>query len=271
MIWISIISVAKNNQAGLEKTYRSIISQDINLNEIEWIVKDASSIDQTIRFLSEIENEKHLPNFRWDSSDDRSLYDGMNIAMTYMTGLYVIFLNSGDYFYSSDILSKTLTVIRNCHMELPTFLLGDDIVNNIDGRFIFRKARNINYLWHSLPCSHQAIFYNTAHIGEIKYNLKYKICGDYQFTLEIYKKYYKSHKHLGFVVPVFEAGGHAIQQRLQLCEEAYDIKKEIAMTPFLIRSFSFIAGYINNIMMHYFPRCYNAYRKLMDKFIANPQ
>jgi hypothetical protein len=69
---------------------------------------------------------------------------------------------------------------------------------------------------------------------------------------------------------VFEAGGHALQKRFQLCEEAYIIKKEIAGTPFLIRSFSFLAGYVNNILMHYFPRGYNLHRRILDKMIANP-
>ncbi|MEI6435468.1 MAG: glycosyltransferase [Bacteroidota bacterium] len=270
MIYISIISVAKNNRAGIEKTYQSIINQDIDLTQIEWIVKDAASTDQTIEKLREIEEEKRLVNFRWNSSTDAGLYDGMNIGMSYMTGLYALFLNSGDYLYSNDVLTKTVAVIRENEVNLPTFLLGDDIVDNIDGKFIFRKARALSYLWHSLPCSHQAIFYNSRHIGEVRYNLKYKICADYQFTLEIYRNNHKSHKHLGFVVPVFQAGGHAIKQRLQLCEDAYYIKKDITGTSFPVRSFSFIVGYFNNILMHYFPRCYFFYRRLMDKYIANP-
>jgi putative colanic acid biosynthesis glycosyltransferase len=270
MIDISIISVAKNNQAGLKKTYQSIIRQDIDFNKIEWVVKDAASTDQTAEWLRETEKEKKLPNFTWDSSMDKGLYDGMNIALSLAKGQYVLFLNSGDYLYTNDVLSKTVAVIRENHDNLPTFLLGDDIVDNIDKRFIFRKARDIQYLWHSLPCSHQAIFYNKSHIGNIRYNLNYPICGDYQFTLEIYRNNYHGHKHLGFIVPVFEAGGHAIRKRLQLCEEAYLIKKEIAGTPFLIRSFSFAAGYINNILMHYFPRGYHIHRRFLDKIIANP-
>jgi putative colanic acid biosynthesis glycosyltransferase len=225
MISISILSVAKNNRAGIEKTYRSIISQDIDPHEIEWIVKDAGSDDQTRELLQQIEKEGVLPNFKWDSSPDRGLYDGMNIAMDMATGLYALFLNSGDYLYENDILSRTAAVIRDHGNALPTFLLGDDIVHNINGQFIYRKARDIGYLWHSLPCSHQAIFYNMAHAGDIRYNLKYRICGDYQFTLEIYKNRYKSHKHLRYVVSVFEAGGHAVQQRLKLSKEAYIIKK----------------------------------------------
>ncbi len=267
---ISIISVAKNNLPGLEKTYRSIASQDIDFTRIEWVVKDAASTDHTVEWLKLLEKEKKLPNFTWNSSPDEGLYDGMNIGMSLSKGQYILFLNSGDYLYTNDVLSKTAAVISENRDNLPTFLFGDDIVDNIDKKFIFRKARDINYLWHSLPCSHQAIFYNSSHIGAVKYNLRYKICGDYQFTIEIYKNSYQGHKHLGFIVPVFEAGGHAIQQRLQLCEEAYVIKKEILGLPFLIRSFSFMAGYFNNILMHYFPRSYHVHRRLLDKFVANP-
>jgi putative colanic acid biosynthesis glycosyltransferase len=270
MIDISLVTVAKNNLAGLEKTYESILNQDIDLKRIEWIVKDSASTDGTADFLSRVEARKCLPNFIRDDSPDQSLYDGMNIGMTHMTGKYVLFLNSGDYLHAPDVLSRTAEVIMEYSDNRPTFLFGHDLVKNIDGQFVLRKARDVSYLWHSLPCSHQAIFYNTGHIGNIRYNLKYPICADYQFTLEIYKHHYKGHRNLNFIVPVFVAGGHAIQHRLQLCEEAYMIKKEINHTPLLVRSFSFLAGYTNNILMHNFPKFYTLHRRFFDKMVDNP-
>ncbi len=272
MIDISVISVTKDNLEGLKRTWASLISQDINLDAIEWIVKDGVSRDGTIEFLKEVEQKGILKNFRWVSGPDQSLYDAMNIAMSMMSGRYVQFLNAGDYYHSVNVLSRTIAIMDEYDYEnAPTFFYGDDLVENIDGNFVLRRARDIGYLWHSLPCSHQAIFYNTAHIGDVRYNVKYRICADYQFTYEIYKTNYHGYRLLNYIVPIFVAGGHALQQRLKLCQEAYDIKKEISDIPMIMRSFSFAAGYANNVMMHHIPRLYNMHRRLMDRFISNPK
>lgn len=97
---ISIVTVVKNNLAGLMDT-TAVINEQSYAN-IEHVVVDGQSVDGTKEWL-----ESHQPKYllRWVCESDGGLYEAMNKGISMCTGDIVLFLNGGDKFSSSEVLS----------------------------------------------------------------------------------------------------------------------------------------------------------------------
>ena len=96
----SIITVNYNNKEGLRKTIESVIHQ--TFRDFEFIVIDGGSIDGSVDVLKEYDSQIDF----WVSEPDGGIYQGMNKGIKKATGEYLNFMNSGDCFYSSDVLEK---------------------------------------------------------------------------------------------------------------------------------------------------------------------
>src|SRR5688572_29649931 len=99
---VSIITVSLNNIAELEKTIESVLSQSYKSREHTII--DGGSTDGTVQLL-----EKHSENLGyWVCEKDTGIYNAMNKGIRASKGDYLIFLNSGDSFYSPDSIAELI-------------------------------------------------------------------------------------------------------------------------------------------------------------------
>ena len=96
---LTIITINYNNSKGLLKTFESIKNQ--TWLDFEYIVIDGGSTDGGKEL---IENNKQI-NY-WVSEKDSGVYNAMNKGIRAATGDYIIFMNSGDFFYDNDVLEK---------------------------------------------------------------------------------------------------------------------------------------------------------------------
>lgn len=96
----SIITVNYNNKDGLEKTIKSIIGQ--TFYDYELIIIDGGSNDGSADILKEYDAFITY----WISEKDKGIYNAMNKGILKATGEYLNFMNSGDCFYTPDILEK---------------------------------------------------------------------------------------------------------------------------------------------------------------------
>ena len=62
--------------------------------------------------LSEIIEKYPQKNIQLISSMDKGIYDAMNQSVAYCNGKWVIFINSGDAFYSSALYLSTKFVVE---------------------------------------------------------------------------------------------------------------------------------------------------------------
>ena len=95
----SIIVVTRNNAEGLGRTLQSI--RQLNYGQKETIVIDGASNDNTMDVLAA---NKDLVT-RFVSEKDTGIYNAMNKGIGYVTGDYVVFMNAGDCFADSNVLS----------------------------------------------------------------------------------------------------------------------------------------------------------------------
>src|SRR5688572_2580399 len=96
---LSIITINLNNRDGLQKTIQSVASQ--TGVAVEFIVVDGGSVDGSADL---IKNSPFVT--KYISEKDSGVYHAQNKGIDMATGKYLLFLNSGDYLYESDTLSR---------------------------------------------------------------------------------------------------------------------------------------------------------------------
>jgi glycosyltransferase involved in cell wall biosynthesis len=95
MVKLSIITINYNNLDGLKRTIESVINQ--TWKEFEYIIIDGGSTDGSAEYIQE--NKEHFDY--WVCEPDTGIYNAMNKGIRVVNGQYLLFLNSGDWLYSS--------------------------------------------------------------------------------------------------------------------------------------------------------------------------
>lgn len=181
---LSIITVAFRNLDGIAKTHASLAhlakANDISF---EWIVVDGGSNDGTQEFLENLCGNYHL---RFVSEPDNGIYDAMNKGIEMARGKFALFLNSGDIFHPD-----VAHVVRQLQTQKDDVMItGDALLDFGDGHKTKRSAKPGWYIYHSLPASHQAIFFPLAGLKVWHYDLQYKVSSDYALAARLYKEGY---------------------------------------------------------------------------------
>ena len=105
---LSIITINRNNAAGLRKTMESVYSQ--TYKDFEYIIVDGASTDDSLDVIKEYESvhslNVHSFNFTWLSEPDHGVYQAMNKGIKRAKGEYCLFLNSGDFLLAGDVLER---------------------------------------------------------------------------------------------------------------------------------------------------------------------
>ena len=105
MAKISIITINYNDKVGLKKTIESVINQ--TWRDFEFIVIDGGSTDGGKEILEQNSDKIDY----WVSESDNGIFNAMNKGIKVATGDYLLFLNSGDWFYSSNVISDVEKII----------------------------------------------------------------------------------------------------------------------------------------------------------------
>ncbi len=172
--FFSIVVVSLNAENLIRKTIESVLNQDFG--DFEIIVKDAISSDNT---LSQIPQDNRIHIF---SEKDFDIYDGMNQAISYSSGKYLVFLNCGDYFASESVLSQIYEVAKKC--DNNSIIYGDYQRNGIKAK---QPSKITPFYLYRTPLCHQTVFFDRELVKQFSgYNTQYKILADYDLTLKCY-------------------------------------------------------------------------------------
>ena len=168
---VSIVTIAYNNLAGLKKTAKSVLGQ--SCSRFEWIVIDGGSTDGSKEFLASLERQPD----HWVSEPDDGLYDAMNKGIRAAKGGYVIAMNAGDTFRSSD----TLEAVLDC--GLCADVVYGDWVRTYPDHEEFQKAPEtlppfFFFLERGNIC-HQAMFVRTSILKESPFDTRYSVVADW--------------------------------------------------------------------------------------------
>ncbi|MBN2485918.1 MAG: glycosyltransferase [Bacteroidales bacterium] len=107
---LSIITVNLNNLTGLQKTIESAFSQ--LWQNFEFIIIDGASTDGSKEFLEKLSLIEIKPKpqiqLKWISEPDSGIFNAMNKGIGLATGEYLLFLNSGDFLVSENVLDNSI-------------------------------------------------------------------------------------------------------------------------------------------------------------------
>lgn len=170
---ISIITVNYNNLNGLKRTMLSVFSQ--TWKEFEYIVIDGGSTDGSKEF---IESKNNTIDY-WVSEPDYGIYNAMNKGIKVTKGEYLLFLNSGDHFYSDNALSYFIPYLNN-----NKDILYGNIAVKAKSEWIktYPKKLTLQYFINdTLP--HPASLIKRVCFGNFLYDENLKIASDWKFFM----------------------------------------------------------------------------------------
>ena len=194
----SIIVVSYNAENYIGGTIESVLSQ--SFTDYEIVVKDAKSSDGT---LANIPSDDRI---RVYSTKDAGIYDGMNEAISYAAGRYLLFLNCGDSFHSNDVLQKVSEAILSDDDDRECIWYGDYYTKGM----ISRLPKNLshNFLIRR-PLCHQTMFFDRRLFESFgKYDLRFHILADYAFTLKVFNAGVRF-SHMDIVIADYMGDGYS--------------------------------------------------------------
>lgn len=128
---LSIVTINRNNAAGLEKTLQSVLDQ--TRKDFEYIVVDGASTDDSVEIIKHYSTLFH-DRLRWISEPDKGIYNAMNKGIKMASGEYLQFVNSGDCLASDDVVERVYVALEN-HGR-PAILYGNMLKDMPNGRII---------------------------------------------------------------------------------------------------------------------------------------
>ena len=150
-------------------------------------------------------------------------------------GKFAIFLNSGDIFHP-DVAQF---VRQLADKKENAMYIGDALLDFGDGTKVRRSAKRGWYIYHSLPASHQAIFFPLMGLKNYPYDLQYRVSSDYALAAKLYKKGYKFERING-LVSEFSMGGVSTSNNLELCRDAKKVQRTILRVPGVLAELSYL-------------------------------
>lgn len=191
----TIATVTYNAEATLERTLKSVASQDYA--RIEHLIIDGCSKDHTLSLVQRyVEENQARHNIRLICEPDNGLYDAMNKALLAATGDYIVFLNAGDCLHSTDTitaLAEQAQWTKGGHRH-PAILYGDTHIVDNDGNFLRRRRltppENLtqkSFLNGMLVC-HQSFYVRTDIAKQEPYDLDYRYSADFDWCIRIIRR-----------------------------------------------------------------------------------
>ena len=201
---LSIITINRNNAAGLLRTLESTLGGQRDFNDWEQIVVDGASTDGSFAALQKWKNDCRLG---WHVSEpDQGIYNAMNKGASHAKGEYLLFLNSGD-----ELIPNILGRVFQEPFE-EEIVYGDLRIIGNDGSVsdrTFPNSKELSALWFLydfLP--HPASFISRRYLQEVNgYDESYQIIADVKFFINAVTGKSARLRHLPLTVSRFYGGG----------------------------------------------------------------
>lgn len=224
---ISIITPSYNQGKFIRQTIESVLSQ--NYPNLEYIVMDGGSTDETISILKEYEGK-----IKWFSQKDKGQSDAINKGLKMATSDIVAWLNSDDY-YMPGTLEKVGSYFAK-HTEVQ-WVTGDYKIVDEQGKEIQSYVRIYKNILRALPfrptlyianyINQPSTFWRRKLLYEVGYiNEQYHLCMDYDYWLRIYSKYPLS--TLSGPLSAFRI--HSTSKGKQLYAKQFEEEYDVAIT-----------------------------------------
>ena len=186
--FFSIITVVKNDENNIQKTIKSIASQ--NLKNFEYIVIDGKSTDDTIKNIKKYRNK--ISYFL--SERDKGIYFAMNKGIKIAKGSFLLFVNSGDLLTKNALNIVYKLYQKNKEIDFIFGTVRRHYITETITKSGYNKFR-LNYNFDFATSHSTGFFIKLKSLNKVgKFNTMYKYSADYDFYYRaIIKKKTKRH------------------------------------------------------------------------------
>lgn len=191
---VSIVTINYNHADGLRRTIKSVVAQ--TSQDYEFIVIDGGSADGSVDVIKEYADKIDY----WVSEPDGGIYPAMNKGVKAAHGEYCIFMNSGDEFYSKDVIENVIKFQINEDIVCGDICFGEKNISPNPDQVTMRTLYK-----HTLY--HQASFIKTQLLREHPYDETMRSAADWKFFMHELVFRNASYKHIPIVIARFEGGG----------------------------------------------------------------
>lgn len=203
---------------------QSILLQTYQSYEV-WII-DGDSTDGTKEFLQSLK----LP-FNYVSEEDSGIYDAMNKGIRKARGEWLYFLGTDDVFSNETVLQKVFQE----SIQDKQLLFGEiEYQNGLKFKSSFSRL-----LWYKNTLHHQSVFYRRSLFSKTSYDTNFKILGDYQLNLKLFKSKV-AFKQLRVVVAICGEEGVSKNYNWSLYKE--EIRLKVGLTSVFMKPFFYVLG-----------------------------
>lgn len=173
--WLTIVTIVRNDAAGLAATLRSVAEQ--RTPGVEHLIIDGASTDATADVLAEV---RARGGARVVSEPDSGIYNAMNKGLGLSRGAYVQYLNAGDVFCSPYELSWVVVRLTEgpCEWLRTQVRFVDDLGHQTRPLGATRIDRNFWWGWQTTL--HQGAFMTRELLtGLGGFDESFRVIGDY--------------------------------------------------------------------------------------------
>lgn len=182
----TVITIAYNEEKNIAETMQSVLSQDYK--DLEYLVIDGASSDHTVETAQKLAEES-ARDVKIYSEPDFGIYNAMNRGITRASGDYVIFMNAGDCFYNTAVLSniaREITQNRTAIYYGQAFLMKNGRCQRIKNYSKEIKSVYDALLRGWIPV-HQSIAAPTSVLKSNYFDEVYAIRADYDWIIKCHK------------------------------------------------------------------------------------
>jgi glycosyltransferase involved in cell wall biosynthesis len=198
----TVITVCRNEIDGIQRTIRSVCSQEFQ--NFEWVVIDGGSTDGTLDELLRAKSRISC----LVSEKDEGIFNAMNKGLSLSHGEYVIFMNGGDSFYDENSMSL---YEQNSG---PDVIYGNLVFTGNEDR-LKKYPHHIDrrdFLRKTLP--HQASAVKRELLDRVGgFDESYKIAGDYDFFAKLFQSKQVTSVHIDHPLAKFDDSGISSQTK----------------------------------------------------------
>jgi len=184
----SIITTVLNNEEFILSCLKSLKNQTINKNEIEHIIVDGGSVDNTAKIIRNFKKKnKYVKLF---IKKKTSIYEAINFGLKKANKDYIALLHSDDYIKNIDtlkIIKKQFNSDKKIDAVYSNVIFVDrNNKNTVKRIFTSRQLSYRDYLRGEHPPHTTLILKKKIYQKYANYNTSFKIASDFEFMLRIF-------------------------------------------------------------------------------------
>lgn len=173
--WLTIVTIVKDDQPGLERTAASLAGE--NLDGVEYLIIDGSAPPL---------HPSTVPSGSMIHEPARGVYAAMNAGLSHARGTYVWFLNAGDQVAAAGVIDRIRAALRDVIWAFgPVIVVDQRGRETPTPRWNYQREQARSFARGHFPAHQGTIASRETLLDLGGFDTSYRICADYAMALKL--------------------------------------------------------------------------------------